>query len=148
MEIERSGAMNGNAKSRAPQVMLATFTPGPWTLHEMLNGNNNRRYSIHAKWPNGTEFCGLASMPADRGDEELEANARLLAAAPDLLEALKMARHHIVTLARGHEDDIQLAVLANIDAAILHATSGTPVHRKKEAEDRSGNGPMNPSVTP
>ncbi|HCE08728.1 MAG TPA: hypothetical protein DEQ40_09045, partial [Oxalobacteraceae bacterium] len=45
-------------------------------------------YSVHAIWNsgplNGVEFCGLARLPADRGDAELEANAQLIARAPDL----------------------------------------------------------------
>jgi hypothetical protein len=70
-----------------------SHTPGPWTLHEI--------------WPSGPGFsitaegktyqvCGCGAYQhshpgASYSDEECRANARLIAAAPDLLEALKFA---------------------------------------------------------
>ena len=59
-------------------------TPGPWMVDAMGN-----------VWASNTKVCDMAERPiqdsAYRAKElgEHEANARLIAAAPDLLEALK-----------------------------------------------------------
>ena len=54
---------------------MAGHTPGPWSLEE-------GRVLTEGGWL-------LASLPYTLGDEEDRANARLIAAAPDLLEACK-----------------------------------------------------------
>lgn len=70
-----------------------THTPGPWTTHPARDGSGDigiksaGPQNIHAEcfaefWRAG-EFCR----------EEAEANARLISAAPDLLEALKALVH-------------------------------------------------------
>jgi len=55
------------------------YTPGPWTINE--------------KWPTEVVSAKGAICETDAGApesvEEMEANARLIAAAPELLEALK-----------------------------------------------------------
>jgi hypothetical protein len=61
-----------------------THTPGPWLLGE--NTPSELDQPIYA---NGTEGCvGICNVDLDEA-EEAEANARLIAAAPDLLAACK-----------------------------------------------------------
>lgn len=61
------------------------FTPGPWFLAEELEPNGNcLSRAIMAR----DTFIALAMLD-DEDDAEAEANATLIAAAPDLLEALQ-----------------------------------------------------------
>jgi|GEM_PF-5935887 len=58
----------------------------------------------------------------EQGDEEDEANAHLIAAAPDLLAALRLARGYVLEYACGKLDDPRIV---RIDAAIAKATNAT-----------------------
>lgn len=86
----------------------ATHTPGPWeacdgasiTINEALNvtPNHVRRQFIHADGVRVTQFiadCNTA-LP------ESVANARLIAAAPELLEALKSMDCAVCDCSLGH----------------------------------------------
>lgn len=69
-------------------VSKPTHTPGPWMVHHEPSLN---RFAVRAE-PFGTKTILSVSywertLPWDR--EHAEANARLIAAAPDLLEACK-----------------------------------------------------------
>lgn len=69
--------------------MTTQFTPGPW-----LREGNTIYALMHAGWKKGEELFKNrfhAYVQADREcpDDEHEANTRLIAAAPELLEALK-----------------------------------------------------------
>jgi hypothetical protein len=60
-------------------------TPGPWTAWKSREGESrNRRVHIVGTESGLSQICEMWG-----GDEEDEANARLIAAAPDLLAALK-----------------------------------------------------------
>jgi hypothetical protein len=122
----------------ADNTKVEGFTPGPWRLVEDLDQigkASHRVYSVHADVPTRAgsyAFCGLARITADRGDAILEANARLIAAAPDLYEALTLACEQIADLRHfansngGMIDEEQftegLAALAKADG--LSPTSG------------------------
>lgn len=82
--------------------MTTKHTPGPWTIDEVVDepsraGNywvahlNLGHERIEAPWPDATATVapclGLEGQPISR--EVVEANARLIAAAPDLLAALE-----------------------------------------------------------
>ena len=58
--------------------METKFTPGPWTANRYVGERDN----WFVRGPNDERVCGSGSGPV------VEANARLIAAAPDLYEAL------------------------------------------------------------
>lgn len=72
---------------------MSRHTPGPWRLSERPQAG----YGVVAEKPKvsgGTDAI-CTCRPAyrtDKSHDEAEANARLIAAAPDLLETLKIAR--------------------------------------------------------
>ena len=67
-----------------------THTPGPWHLHDAF-GNQDGVGVYRGE----TQIAGVFGrsrddLPRQEADAETHANARLIAAAPDLLNALKM----------------------------------------------------------
>lgn len=108
-------------------------TPGPWRID--VNGSED--WSVDYDGPSSTymTICGDRPQPvcfavepsAYGNDEEIEANARLIAAAPDLLAALVEARdalhQHYVDWDGEPEDAAPLQVArAKCEAAISRAT--------------------------
>ena len=110
---------------------MSGHTPGPWTLAE----------SRHIETTSGTFYLTYGSVPKTgaplfRNFSELDENARLIAAAPDLLEALLHLKRYVDVLKQQWEEDGRpldnklhgLAVCLNnrsgdmIDAAIAKAT--------------------------
>lgn len=99
-------------------------TPGPWSVNIPPH-----KFPIYAKHATN-RFCYVAVTPRDDGisDEEKNANARLIAAAPDLLEWMSfIAGSAGMTLSRKiiTKDDL-FACLGEIEsrarAAIARAT--------------------------
>ena len=103
-------------------------TPGPWDIRTLENfGYNVVHYNGGYKF----DIVRVAKV----GDE---ANARLIAAAPDMLEALRIARAAIVSLEWAHFNEIagpgdtfdawlsDNEALPVIDAAIARATGEKP----------------------
>lgn len=96
---------------------MTEYTPGPWGLFDGTD-----------IWPINADgggyiarlrFRGRAvETDGDRGFPETEANARLIAAAPDLLEAAKAARERIKWLPNIPENAEAMDAL---DAAIAAA---------------------------
>lgn len=86
----------------------ALHTPGPWTTY----GHPADGITIRARG------CAVADVIPQRGADE--ANARLIAAAPDLLEALEDAARWIDTL----PDDLRLGSIMpdKLRAALAKAT--------------------------
>lgn len=74
----------------------ATHTAGPWTIAPPWSGFSQ------ITGPEGQLIFGLAAGSKDekRSDEECAANAALIAAAPEMLEALKS----LATIARALSD--------------------------------------------
>ena len=96
-------------------------TPGPWTIVPYGDGDS---LVIHSDDDN--RVCFMATHGGSRAQwERIQENAALIAAAPDLYEALKAARQFI-------EDDVppwKLGEhLALIDAALAKVSQqqGTP----------------------
>lgn len=65
---------------------MSRHTPGPWTMHPIFSYGAEVRSLTQVAW------CGEAARYGESGDQiidaaEARANARLIAAAPDLLAA-------------------------------------------------------------
>lgn len=63
--------------------MSAKHTPGPWLVSPFVARVDNPRDNL--------PICALLWPTDERSEDETEANARLIAAAPDLLEAANAA---------------------------------------------------------
>ena len=78
--------------------MTTQHTPGPWVGAGPSFGDRLPRYttSIMTDWEHEDDgYIEICELPFHHHDDENEANARLIAAAPDLLEALKDALFHV-----------------------------------------------------
>ena len=85
--------------------MAAKHTPAPW---EYVPGNENHGPYVANHWgagdicdcyvmsnPRDYAICnGGTSRPINHQGEEADANARLIAAAPEMYEALKLVMQH------------------------------------------------------
>lgn len=100
---------------------MTQHTPGPWTVqnlepstigHDWVDGPNRRRIAVCSEivgsGPHG--YCQLVDT------DEIAANARLISAAPDLLDALK----RMVDVPGGEDGDFRAIAAAR--AAIAKAT--------------------------
>ena len=103
---------------------MSEYTPGPWTVNK--DGTQVRtveRHDGHWVW--------VASMVGGATRAEREANARLIAAAPELLEALRQAHNSLSEAQyelggqRGVEARAQYAIEA-AQAAITKAETLPP----------------------
>jgi hypothetical protein len=64
---------------------MSNYTPAPWRAHKLPNGSH---HIIADHW--GASVA--VTMFPDNGSEGREANALLIAAAPDMLDALEKCR--------------------------------------------------------
>jgi hypothetical protein len=95
-------------------------TPGPWKIATDWAG-----YPQHIRTECGSVACSfLTSVKRNCGIEQIEANARLIAAAPDLLEALLDCIFVIERDLNGLP--IMQPELRQARAAIVKATGGQP----------------------
>lgn len=83
---------------------MSKHTPGPWTVKKAPKSSNFAGYGFHItalrKDYEGREYLATVAktggLPNDRDSEiETQANAALIAAAPDMYEALKALRDEI-----------------------------------------------------
>ncbi len=90
-------------------------TPGPWKFRDDSKFFKTNPFSVYIQG-GGVHSAAIANIPRKQTipEEEARANALLIAAAPDLLEALKFAQSII-----GHPDDAGSQMIA---AAIAKAT--------------------------
>ena len=91
-------------------------TPGPWKHGEGVC--NHKVYSVAQPEKDEIVRC-YGDTP-----EEAEANARLIAAAPELLNALIAAEIHLEDIAAGKATKCSDYDMAYIKAAIAKATGG------------------------
>ena len=100
----------------------ATFTPGPWHAFEQnaTNPNTKGLFEIDANHPSGNRQT-IAVTPYKGDARELDANARLIAAAPEMYEQCKLFEKFLSTLImEGHsgadlERDNLRAILAKVE---------------------------------
>lgn len=99
---------------------MSAHTPGPWKVV-----NHPRVAHVDSMRSVGHGANGMASIVwLTGGALAQEANARLIAAAPDLLAALKAARAFVAQRAGwsgSHNDKVAEQVLVEVDAAIAKA---------------------------
>ncbi len=98
---------------------MSKHTPGPWAVHEHGHANGEQWLSVlHGAWDITHNYASRPGVVADAAHSAMSdatnlANARLIAAAPDLFYALKMCIQRIerpelspgadVVLERSHE---------------------------------------------
>jgi hypothetical protein len=96
--------------------MQVKHTPGPWLIHSgciYAACQMNERGTTHQS--------PLAQVTSDQDhDDYYEANCRLIAAAPDLLEALMRAKRHLLV----DSDEWDLAEAAIAKAEGLNKETG------------------------
>lgn len=102
--------------------MSAAHTPGPWKLEISDGPWVSDAYVMADKWGVVARLGLSYSLPHWDGPQR--ANARLIAAAPDLLEALEMVRDADNDCRRDGLPTIPTAARAKIDAAIAGASDG------------------------
>lgn len=106
--------------------MSEGFTKGPWVIKGTLFGewNISSEYSVGGvKLSNGRQHIASSPSASSKLNPDyfamFHANARLIAAAPDLLEALESAQMAIMGYT--HQNAITLAALEKARAAIAKA---------------------------
>jgi len=76
-----------------------TFTPGPWHYSEVIKGQDQYYRQIRADFKIAeVHACHSGVAGTKEGRAEDEANARLIAAAPELLEQCKLFEKLLSTL--------------------------------------------------
>lgn len=110
--------------------MSGQHTPGPWLCQPTNIDGPDYGVCIVADNLGGLVGAALPwATEIDSGDmARVEANARLIAAAPELLEALRAAENHFGPFAEvtinGQHDTDDVRVTALMRAAIAKATGG------------------------
>jgi len=109
---------------------MSNYTPGPWRFNNNVQwGWVTNPFSVTVKKP-GVHSAVVANMPARQTIPwtEAEANARLIAAAPDLLEALQrlITEIEVATAARTLGE---LGAIGQAEAAIRRATGDKNEHQ-------------------
>lgn len=95
-------------------------TPGPWTL-ESRGWDNQLIYGQDERVPDGRRFIADVSLMFDGA----EANARLIAAAPDLLEQLRVTVMYLqsaCTVMGKESRQMALEIVDEARSAIAKAT--------------------------
>ena len=95
----------------------ATFTPGPWHYSEVIRGRDQYYRQIRADFKIAeVHACHSGVTGTKKGRAEDEANARLIAAAPELLEQCKFLERMLVTT--DHHSSNKLAKVREILAKV------------------------------
>jgi hypothetical protein len=120
---ETMAALNGQSKE--PKTMNTknkpTHTPGPWNADSgpFIQAEDGAIVARLWTLDSGSHAAEVTGQPDE--DSEIGANARLIAAAPDLLEALKAAQAHVCSSFECGEDRTACPVRGYIRAAIAKA---------------------------
>ncbi len=112
----------------SPETTAPAHTPGPWKAELSQDGIY---WEIQGRPESGLNVAIIPMAVVGETDVEREANARLIAAAPDLLEACKQLLTFCDDLddagprGEGWQSDKLLKALANANAAISQAESSS-----------------------
>ncbi len=89
-------AVTAKAENQSHKLPAATHTPGPWTATRQIEVHDDSHldevyYSVDLDTANqpGTKHHAYIARVDGMRDERMEANARLIASAPEMLEALE-----------------------------------------------------------
>lgn len=88
-------------------------TPGPWVVRTSAT----YRSQVEAIDPKGRADVVARITTPRKGAEASDANARLIAAAPDMLASLEAAHGYLVMMGTDHADHIRGAIRATIAKA-------------------------------
>jgi len=98
---------------------MSKHTPGPWNVSEEWDGTSIKAGQFHVT--HTIQSCGFHSPEEDKA--VTQANARLIAAAPDLLEALILLEHEMVESGNAGSTDYGWSpAIEKTRAAIAKAT--------------------------
>ncbi len=75
-------------KQQMAKYGKAAPTPGPWKIRECYSNGEPVEWAVESRHPEHSGLIASVYMTVDN-DEQDAANARLIAASPDLYEALK-----------------------------------------------------------
>ncbi len=114
----------------ASESRAAPHTPGPWAVNwaGVSHGGKMVYDEVYVYAPASSSIAIAADIADPLTNEPSEANARLIAAAPDLLGLLKKARDFAESVhdgEYGYSDCTRDELIQTIDAAIARATGGT-----------------------
>ncbi len=118
--------------------MSVQHTPGPWTVEPCTPKEDGSHFEGFMVWALADcEHHPIADCSCNhtcRMDWDVEANARLIAAAPDMLAALHEAREYLdgyIDVVDGSygipEPNREMMLCAEIDAAIAKAEGVSPI---------------------
>ena len=96
--------------------MSTNHTQGPWKVDANSMGS-----VVTIAGPDGRPIARMIDDPE-------QANARLIAAAPDLLEALRVCEGNIASLLASNHPAVFGKWLDSVRAAIAKATEGAPLN--------------------
>ena len=96
----------------------AAHTPGPWNC----NRSSASGYDIVCSENSPTDVCVISRR--DKTTGEIDASARLIAAAPELLAALETAYMALIGYLPAHRNDVTDAAIGAARAAITKAKGG------------------------
>jgi hypothetical protein len=101
-------------------------TPGPWHFRQSFTDGEPSAYEVDAGAPGRFNVCTVAAGAGQVETEE--ANARLIAAAPDMLHALELAKAELDKMGCEHDcesmgPNVPLCPVCAVTAAIKKATS-------------------------
>lgn len=97
----------------------AAHTPGPWKFGKELTARSGEWL---VSFDAGSKGRGIAIAETRAGSGNEEANARLIAAAPELLAALERAYMALIGYLPAHRNDVTDAAIGAAHAAITKAT--------------------------
>jgi hypothetical protein len=103
---------------------MSKHTPGPWHVR-VFDGS---QWSIDAEGDlTLAQACQIRPLPLDRKQEERTANARLIASAPELLEACKMIVEYDEDVEESGGEFLRLYIKAlNAARAAIAKATGEP----------------------